>query len=197
MFHWLEFTIHEFISRPMLQLVVRVHPAEVRLLQKTRERVVEQLVKWFPTLPNNVKIVPPESDMSSYALIDLSTAASVYTSTIGLEAALRGVPVMVAGDTHYRGKGFTYDIESPEHYAALLGTMPSWLRTSKETVDRARRYASLFFLRNMIPLDLVTELDDGSVLFNFESFDALKPGRHKVLDHICTAILEQRGFPLT
>ena len=33
-----------------------------------------------------------------------------YTTTVGLEAAVRGIPVAVAGETHYRGRGFTSDI---------------------------------------------------------------------------------------
>jgi hypothetical protein len=196
MFHWLEHTIRQAGAQPDLQLVIRVHPAEVRLRQKTRERVMDRLAEQHATLPENVVIVPPESDISSYALIDLSTAVSVYTSTVGLEAVLRGVPVLVSGETHYRGKGFTHDVESPEHYETLLSSVSSWQPCQSEVVAMARRYANLFFLRNMIPLDLVTEFDDGSVTLNIESFDDLKPGRHEILDHICTAILERKSFVL-
>ena len=196
MFHWLAHTIRRASLMPDLQLVVRIHPAEVRLRQKTRERVMDRLGEQHPTLPQNVVIVPPESDISSYALTDLSTAVTVYTSTVGLESVLRGVPVLVAGQTHYRGKGFTHDVESPEHYAALLSSVSSWQQCSPEIVALARRYANLFFLKNMIPFDLATEFDDGSVELNIESFDDLKPGRHGVLDHICAAILERKSFVL-
>jgi hypothetical protein len=196
MFHWLEHTIRQASLIPDLQLIIRIHPAEVRLRQKTRERVVERLAEQHPTLPQNVVIVPPESDISSYALTDLSTAVTVYTSTVGLESVLRGVPVLVAGHTHYRQKGFTHDVESPEHYAALLTKVPSWQPCPEEIVTLARRYASLFFLKNMIPFDLVTEFDDGSVELNIESLDDLKPGRFEVLDHLCAAILERKSFVL-
>jgi hypothetical protein len=196
MFHWLEATIEAVASIPALQLVIRVHPAEVRLRQRTRERVLDRLAERFPTLPANVVIVPPESAISSYALVDLSTAVTVYTSTIGLEAALRGIPVLVAGQTHYRSKGFTHDVESPGHYVALLAELSAWPRLPEESVSLARRYAHLFFLRNMLPLDLVTESNDGSVQLGFRSFAALQPGQHPILDHICAAIVGQKDFAL-
>jgi hypothetical protein len=194
MFDWLEQTIDQVGQLPGLQLVVRIHPAEVRLRQKTRERVMDRLQQRYAQLPGNIVIVPPESDISSYALVDLSAAASVYTSTIGLEAALRRVPVLVSGETHYRGKGFSHDVESPAHYAALLRAAPGWQRLPAETTSLARRYAHLFFLGNMLPFDLVTEFPNGRVELNIDSLDDVRPGRHEVLDHICTAILEHRSF---
>ena len=194
MFDWLGQTIDLVAGMPDVQLVIRIHPAEVRLPQKTRERVADRLAERYESLPPNVVVVPSESDLSSYALVDLSTAVNVYTSTIGLEAALRGVPVLVSGQTHYRGKGFTHDVDSPESYAALLQTVPSWQRLDAAEVARARSYARFFFLGNMLPIDLVTERDDGSVQLNLASFDDLKAGRHEVLDHICTAIVQKEMF---
>ena len=196
MFDWLQHTIDGVAEIPELQLVLRIHPAEVRLTQKTRERVADRLAQLYPALPPNVAIVSADSDISSYALIDLSTAVVVYTSTVGLEASLRGVPVLVAGETHYRNKGFTYDVDSPEQFAAWLREVPGWPRLAPTQVDLARRYASLFFLRNMLPMALATESNNLSVQLNFDSFDALKPGQNAALDHICTAILERKNFPL-
>ena len=195
MFDWLQHTIDGVAGIPELQLVLRIHPAEVRLTQKTRERVADRLAQLYPALPPNVAIVSADSDISSYALIDLSTAVAVYTLTVGLEASLRGVPVLVAGETHYRNKGFTYDVDSPEQFAAWLREVPGWPRLAPTQVDLARRYASIFFLRNMLSMSLATESNNLSVQLNFDSFDALKPGQNAVLDHICSAILERKRFP--
>lgn len=196
MFDWLQKTIDSVAGIPDLQLVLRIHPAEVRLTQKTRERVADRLAQLYPNLPPNVAVVPAESDISSYALVDLSTAVAVYTSTVGLEAALRGVPVLVAGETHYRDKGFTRDVDSPEQLATWLREAAEWPRLPAQQVELARRYASIFFLRNMLPISLATEFNSLAVQLNFDTFDALRPGRDAVLDHICTAILERKSFPL-
>lgn len=195
MFKWLEYTIHEMNHLPQLQLIIRVHPAEVRLPnQESRERVIDRLAQTYPSLPENVVIISPESNISSYALIDLSTAIGVYTSTIGLEGALRGVPVFVTGKTHYRNKGFTYDIDDPKQYSKFLREISILKSISSERIALARRYAHLFFLRSMLPISLVTEKNEHSIQFNFETFDALKPGQDRMLDHICRAILERKDF---
>jgi hypothetical protein len=204
MFDWLEYTIDEVAAMPSLQLVIRVHPAEVRLRQKTRERVADRLAARYPSLPANIVVVPTDSDISSYALTELSTAVAVYTSTIGLEATLRGVPVLVAGETHYRDKGFTRDAETRQQYTQLLSDIASWNPTSESQPDRlapeqvalARRYAYLFFHQNMLSFDLITEAADGSIRLNFDTFDVLRSGQNPMLDHICTAILERKGFTL-
>lgn len=197
MFDWLEYTIHEVSQLSNLQLIIRVHPAEVRIPhQESRERVIDRLAQTFPSLPSNVILVTAESNISSYVLIALSKAISVYTSTIGLEGAVRGVPVLLAGNTHYRNKGFTYDIESREQYSQLIQNMDAGKLSWSESVTLAQRYAHIFFLRSMLPMSLVTEGDGYDIRFNFQSFDALKPGQDKILDHICQAILERKDFVL-
>ena len=43
------------------------------------------------------------------------------TELVKLEMALMGLPVIVTGQTHYRGRGFTHDPESWVNYFKLLG----------------------------------------------------------------------------
>ena len=40
----------------------------------------------------------------------------VHTTTSGMEMPLVNVPVVVVSNTHYRGKGFTIDVENKEDY---------------------------------------------------------------------------------
>ena len=50
----------------------------------------------------------------------MSDLALVYTTTVGLEAANLGIPVAVAGATHYRGRGFTHDVTGPRSSSTLM-----------------------------------------------------------------------------
>jgi hypothetical protein len=59
-----------------------------------------------------------------------------------------GVPVIVSGETHYRGRGFTLDPDSWVAYFKLLGAIlckPSVYRLSREQVESAWEYAYHFF----------------------------------------------------
>ena len=98
-----------------------------------------------------MRIVGPGDPISSYALLDISDLVLSYASTIGLEAAVRGLPVVVSALTHYRERGFTIDVSSHDELERALDPAPAVARQ----VELARRYAFTFFFRCMIPFPSV------------------------------------------
>ncbi len=142
---WIADTIRFFACRPEHELVIRIHPAEVTLAGKpTREPLSPFIHETFPTLPENVIVVEPEDITSSYPLMAESDAVTVFTSTTGLEAAARGqVRVIVAGETHYRDKGFTLDVDDPARYHASLESVLDDTSDVRPDIELVRRYANL------------------------------------------------------
>jgi hypothetical protein len=192
---WLEHTIRHFAARPDAQLVIRVHPAEMRLrFLGPREGVVAVLGRIFPALPPNVVVIPPESNVSSYALMELSDFGLVYTSTTGMEMALRGKTVITAGRAYYVGKGFTLDASTPAEYDQLLAQGATPLTAGQ--LERARRYAALFFFRHHLRFPMTTAAQ-GRIRFNFSTLAALRPGREPLLDLLCDGVLHGRPFLYT
>ncbi|TEU13608.1 MAG: hypothetical protein E3J21_18185 [Anaerolineales bacterium] len=195
MTEWLAALVEHAVRNPQHQLVIRIHPAEIRLeMRETRQRVADFLQANFPVLPPNVHIIPPDSPLSSYTLMRLSQVGLVYTSTVGLEMALQDKPVIVAGQTHYADKGFTYQADNACDYLALLNQFSTLSPPSPDEVELARRYAYLFFFRLMVPFPLITTLDRGRLRFNFADLSALRPGADSSLDLICEGILRRKPF---
>jgi hypothetical protein len=190
MFDWVEQAVRMAAERELV-LVVRVHPAERRW--GTREEVGEILLSRLGEIPANVRVVPAQDDLSSYALLDISDLLLTYTTTVGLEAAARGKQVAVAGATHYRGRGFTTDICGPEDLARALGQKPQQLPI--EAVELAMRYAHMFFFRGMIPFGPV-KAEGGKVKRLPREAEALAPGADPYLDWICERILDGGDFGL-
>ena len=126
--------------------------------------------------------------MSSYALIEQADAVLVHASTIGLEAALLGKPVLVSADVHYRGKGFTRDVEGPEHLVTLLDSART-LRLTPEEHDLAITYAHLFFFEAMIPIPSLGERWRGKPFFRVT--DARELVHDRGLKAICDLALEE------
>ncbi|UGS38731.1 capsular polysaccharide export protein, LipB/KpsS family [Capillimicrobium parvum] len=186
MFDWLAAMVRSVEGRPDVVLVVRVHPGETRW--GTREAAADELrARVGATLPANVRVVGPSDPTDSYALVDRSDLVCVYASTVGLEAATRGVAVAVAGDTHYRGRGFTHDVSRHDELAALLAAPPG--RLDPATVDLAHRYAFTFFFRTMIPFGLVAT--DGPQVTRVPArAEQLAPGADPYLDLLCDRILD-------
>ncbi len=196
MFDWLATTIRLFRDLPDAQLVIRVHPAEVRVpMAESRDRVADRIRRQFPRLPPNVRVVPPEDPTSSYTLLELARLVLVYASTIGLEAAVRGKPVVVAGHVHYRGRGWTMDVERKEDYGRQVVealTRPATLEP--EQLELARRYAHLFFFRFMQPFPWLIDTPRSERRLAFGDLAELAAGRHAVLDRICAGILDGSPF---
>ncbi len=191
---WVLATIDGFAERPDVDLVVRLHPAETRLVNHpTKERLADIITERYPTLPGNVRVVPPESRISSYTLMAEAALGLVYTSTVGLEMAVGGTPVVVAADTHYRGRSFTTDVDSPEEYWRAIDRLLSEGVPAEEAEGRralSERYAYLFFFRFMQHLNLVHEEGRGRPRLMYTDIDQLRPGRNATLDRIVEGITE-------
>jgi len=159
---WLMKTVRLFAGRPQAQLVVRVHPAEKILVGDPSVDIVREAV---PVLPEHVIVVPPESDINTYDLVEVADIGLAYTTTVGMEMAMAGIPVIVAGRAHYRGKGFTIDPETLDEYQAALTRLleaGAGRRPSPDQVELAQRYAYRFFFEFPFdfPWHLVTFWDD-------------------------------------
>jgi hypothetical protein len=85
---WLLAAVDTFALRPNDQLLIRVHPAEVKLPGKqTREPLGAYLWQHYRELPPNVRIIEADDPLSSYPLMAAADVGLVYTSTTGLEMA--------------------------------------------------------------------------------------------------------------
>ncbi len=146
MTEWITHTVRFFADHAQVQLVIRVHPGETLVPQaKSMEQVVRQAL---PVLPEHIHIVRAADPINTYDLIEIADLGLAYTTTVGLETAMNGVPVIVCGRTHYRGRGFTLDPNSWEEYFALLERIladPAAYRLSDDQIALAWNYAYRFF----------------------------------------------------
>jgi hypothetical protein len=166
MTEWLERTIQYFAGRPEVQLVVRIHPGERYLKGPS---VGDLALRQLPNLGkdpalSHIHLVAADDPINTYDLVEIADLGMVYTTTVGLEMAMSGVPVLVAGVTHYRSKGFTLDPDSWDSYFALLDRAilgfrgdhppdahPPAFRLEREQVEQAWNYAYRFFFEFPLP----------------------------------------------
>jgi hypothetical protein len=195
MLEWIFFTVRKFAERPDLQLVIRVHPAEITGTLPSRQRVVDELKREFPQLPPNVFVIPPQDNASTYAVMSHCDSVLIYGTKTGVELSSMGIPVIVAGEAWIRNKGLTRDVTSEAHYAELLAQLPLRARMPAEQVTRARKYAYHFFFRRMIPLPFMKGRKGWPTYAPaLAGMDELRPGRYGGLDVICDGILNGAPF---
>ncbi|GMU21823.1 MAG: hypothetical protein AMXMBFR13_19120 [Phycisphaerae bacterium] len=193
---WLLQTVAFIRRRPEVHLVIRAHPAErclpERYARYNRFFVCPEVRRHFSPVPPNVHLLEGDTAVSSYALMQAADGIQVYTSTIGIEAALQGRLACVIGDVHYRGKGFTRDMATPEDLWDFLRPGPPYPRTiTTAQVELARRYAYLWRFRHPFAMPWY---DPGTTSFDIPTFRALAPGGHVTLDKLCRCILTGEPF---
>ena len=192
---WAVRTIEYFRARPELQLLLRVHPAEVRGTSPSRQPLAAEIARLVPDLPPNVFIVPPESPVSTYAAMAGCDSVLIYGTKMGVELTPLGIPVVVAGEAWIKNKGLTLDAATPEDYLRILDSLPLGRRLEPDVVERARKYAYHFFFRRMIPLGFLRKVN--SNLFftpDIAGVDELAEGSDVALDLVCEAILTGSPF---
>ncbi len=148
---WLERTLQYFTGKPEVQLVIRIHPGEKLIHGQSMQDVINRVL---PKLPEHIHVIKPEENVNTYDLIAAANLGLVYTTTVGLEMTMSGIPVIVVGDTHYRGKGFTLDMDSWVKYFKTLKSVfesPSSFRLTDKQIDLAWAYAYRFFFNFPLP----------------------------------------------
>jgi hypothetical protein len=193
MFDWLKFTINECLERDDIDLLIRCHPAEGNVpdYMTSQEKVSDMLNKAFPNLPSHIRVIRGDEKYSSHELCEMSDLIAVYTTTVGLEMACRGRKVAVVGESHYRGKGFTDDIESRSQYQKLL-TSDVGKGISEVQRKLAIKYAYFFMFRaqTYIPsFEMETRHE-----FDMDSPMELWPGQSDLWDNLCENIIDVGEF---
>jgi hypothetical protein len=146
MSEWITKTVQYFAQRPDVQLVVRIHPGEKIVPQaKSMGTVVREAL---PEIPGHIHLIGALDNINTYDLIEIASLGLAYTTTVGVETAMNGIPVISCGDTHYRGRGLTIDPSTwDEYFSALenvLADLPAH-RLTEEQIAKAWNYAYRFF----------------------------------------------------
>ncbi len=145
MTEWLARTVRFFAEHPEVQFVARIHPGELVTKGPSVADVVQRAI---PEIPTHIHLVPADAKINTYDLVEIADLGLVYTTTVGMEMVMSGIPVIAAGNTHYRGKGFTLDPQTWDEYFELLTKVlpdPEQNRPSQHQVEQAWNYAYRFF----------------------------------------------------
>jgi hypothetical protein len=150
--HWFVETIRAACANPRLEWVVKLHPAHLVKARKenivSRPQELEVIEQALGSLPAHVKLVHPETELSTYSLFEIADYAVTVRGTVGIESALFGIPVVTAGTGRYAHRGFTLDSLTRQEYLQKLATLETYPRLSAEQVELAERFAyGVFFCR--------------------------------------------------
>ena len=101
-------------ARGDVTLTIREHPNSANVQAEDRSWLQVEGVR-------NVQVVPAESSVDTYALMQTADVVVTAGSTIGVEATFAGKPSIVVEPAYYSGRGCVYEPSSVSELDALLG----------------------------------------------------------------------------
>jgi hypothetical protein len=144
-------------------LVVRIHPNEGKVknhlgMVGTKSLAQFRAIVDSLDMPDNVRIVEPDSPVSSYTLMEMSQVGAVWQSTIGIEMSAIGRPVIVTENPPYRTAGFTFNVLSEGGLGSAVELAVSAdLSTLRENALRAVRWVYHQDFRRAIEFPLLRD----------------------------------------
>lgn len=196
-FDWMVTSINALGRNQKVWLVIRIHPAEAQSAIPLGQPMLGEIRKRFPRLPENVRLILAESDISSYTLARESVANIIYGTKMGLEIALMRRPLIICGETFSRNKGYGIDITSKQQYESLLADIQNVDFDVDRSFDAAIRYAHYFYFRKMLDMPLGSESngvsrDRKTILI--DKLEDLTEGKLEAIDVICDGIIGLKPF---
>jgi hypothetical protein len=157
MYDWLEQVVEVIREHPETLFVIRAHPDEKR--RGTRKHSRQPVSEWVGQNGvdrlSNVIFIDSNEPLSSYALIRKSKFVIVYNSSIGLEAALLGVPVLCGGKARYTQYPTVFFPQTPFEYKKMADTFLDLneIDVPGKFMRNARRVLYWQLFRSSLPFD--------------------------------------------
>lgn len=198
MFEWLELVLAEIRTRPDTLFVVRAHPDETRLRKESRETVESWVARSGAGTLDNFLFVAPREYLSSYELIQRSKFVMVYNSTIGLEAAILGKPVLCGGRARFTQVPTVFFPRTPQEHRATLRQFLSVAKipVPPEFQRNARRFLYYQLFRTSLTFGDFLEPSVRTTQARLRSFGLDRLLQSDSIRAVLQGLLEQADFVL-
>lgn len=96
-----------------IHLYIRVHPNLKNVKNKQSEQINSLKA-------SNLTIIPPDSPISTYTLVQKASKVLTFGSTVGIEAVYWKIPSILVGQCFYRELGSTYNPKDHQELVEML-----------------------------------------------------------------------------
>ena len=189
---WMVDTIRHAIEVTDVQWLIKIHPIEA--WDNPASGVQRLIEREFPSLPDHVRVIPAEEDISPANMFELIDGGVTVYGTAGLELALMGKPVILGGEAHYGGLGFTHEGVTPIRYREYLRKAAQLGPLTEEQREDVRKYAYSHFVQRQVPLEIVHDPSTEWWGLQHEKRELLLPGEDPFIQFICDRLVDGHDF---
>jgi len=202
MFAWLDQVVELAKKHPDTLFVIRAHPDELRpgTAKQSRETVREWVNHSGALQHPNIHYIDALEYVSSYELIRKSKFTMVYNSSIGLEAAIMGLPVLSAGQSRYTRYPTVFFPATIRDYVNKADQMlnSEIIEVPPDFLPNARKFLYYQLFKTALPFNefLEESLRPGLVIMKKFQPGLLNPERSPAMKVIQNGILNGKSFLL-
>ncbi len=131
--------------------IIKIHPANILRDNISLEEIL--INKIFKKIPNNLKIVKPNTDINTFSFFNSIDYALTVRGTVGCELACYGVPVITAGTGRYSHQGFTIDPKNKNEFLKILSNLDRIKKLTPKQIKLARIYTYGSLIARSIKMD--------------------------------------------
>jgi hypothetical protein len=156
---WVTSTITAILDSGAGPVIVRQHPSERRKSHRSKLDIASVIRDRFGD-DHRCQFVAADDPVSTYDLLRSARLVLPFVSTIAIEAAAIGKPVLISGASYYADLGFVWSASSRDEYFALLRQgLQGDLEPLPDQSDRAWICYYLTAVRNRISTDFTPHPD--------------------------------------
>ena len=189
---WFVETVRAACANDRVNWIVKLHPANV--WKRRRDGVTGELDEHVAIrehigeLPPHVKLLEPDTDISTWSLFDVTDFGVTIRGSVGFELPCFGKPALTAGTGFYSGRGFTVDSDtarastSPGSRGSRSSTPPAPERSSSRGSTRTRcsgcaRRASRASARSTSRSSAIDDPSEATIEVSLRDAEELARGR--------------------
>jgi hypothetical protein len=158
MLDWLIKTINFLIKYNDVNIIVRIHPGEIKGFVQSRVRLSELLVaKLDSSVLDKIVIIDSKTNANSYILAKYADHIILYGSKLAIELAGLGYRVLIGGPSWTLNKGITVDpITINEYYSKLIEIVEKRFHSiNRVDFEKALKFAHYVFFDRCIEIPYI------------------------------------------
>jgi len=162
---WLENTLKKIKLNKSVNWIIKPHPSEAFYNSKVGTHSIVE--KFINKKDNNIKIFPTNHNLKNiHKIVDL-----VITShgSCGHEYSALGIPVIICGDTYYKGFKFNIEPSSKKEYYDLLKNISKIRKLNKTQIEKSIIFNYVFRIITKVEIPTVCR-SDITMNYNKEDF---------------------------
>jgi hypothetical protein len=116
---WVTAIVRWAATEPQARVCFRQHPAERFKAFRTSDDI-GALIREINTAGDRVRFVAAQDSVNSYDLLGSARVLLPFTSSMGAEAPILGIPVVTSAQNYYDSFDFVNRAETPEQYFEMV-----------------------------------------------------------------------------